>query len=361
MMDYANFDASGFASDEKFLLWVKHPDKDQNAFWAKWLDDHPHKKAEVEEARRMILAVLSDNHNFPAAHEKEVLWSRIETGLDGEKTGRRVPGIMKWSLAAATSALCVVAAFLFFRQPSHEATISDASVEDGGSVVMINNEVKPLTLILADGSSIILQSGSSLRYPKIFQPEKREVYLEGQAFFEIVKDSQRPFFVYANHLITQVLGTSFSIRAYDNEPDVTVEVMSGRVSVFPRQNDSDPGDNNPRKEGLVLTPNQQAVYKKEDAKLVKSLFENPSLLSPKEKQVNFEFADARMKDVFDALEAAYGIEIIYDEDVMKNCLLNASLTHESLQVKLTLICKAVNATYEIMDTHIIIYGKGCTE
>jgi hypothetical protein len=129
--------------------------------------------------------------------------------------------------------------------------------------------------------------------------------------------------------------------------------------VFSSQEPKNKIDSNPRKEGLVLTPNQQAIYTQEDAKLTKSLFENPTLLSIPGSKVNFEFADANMQNVFDAVEEAYGVDIVYDEDVMKNCYLNASLTDESLQVKLALICRAVNATYEIMDTHIIIYGKGC--
>jgi transmembrane sensor len=168
--------------------------------------------------------------------------------------------------------------------------------------------------------------------------------------------------VYANELVTKVLGTSFSIRAYDNEPNVIVEVRSGKVSVFAQPTGTvAQASDSPRREGLVLSPNQQAVYSREDARLTKSLFENPSLLIPDEEQRSFEFVDAKMQDVFAALEKAYGVEIVYDEEIMSGCYLNASLTDESLQVKLSLICKAVNATYEIMDTHIIVYGKGCTE
>ena len=89
--------------------------------------------------------------------------------------------------------------------------------------------------------------------------------------------------------------------------------------------------------------------------------ESPGLLFKEEEQQSFEVVDARMKDVFADLESAYCVDILYDEGIMDNCYLNASLTDESLQVKLGLICRAVNASYEIMDTHIIVYGKGCND
>jgi hypothetical protein len=111
----------------------------------------------------------------------------------------------------------------------------------------------------------------------------------------------------------------------------------------------------------VLTPNQQAVYSRTDSKLVKSLVASPSVLSPTIASYNFEFADTPMKDVFSTLEEAYGIEIVFDEEVMANCYLNAALTNESLEDKLALICKAINARFEVMDAHIIIYGQGCTK
>ena len=94
--------------------------------------------------------------------------------------------------------------------------------------------------------------------------------------------------------------------------------------------------------------------------MTKSLVENPAVLMPPARR-NFEFADAPISEVFEAIEEAYGVEIVFDEQALASCYLNASLDDVALYDKLKLICRGINASYEIMDSHIIIYGKGCRE
>ncbi|HLT79865.1 MAG TPA: FecR domain-containing protein [Cyclobacteriaceae bacterium] len=363
MKHYADFDAGDLAQDELFVRWVKNPTPELESQWAAWLSEHPEKAEEVDEARRMILAVLSEPEHFPSQYEKDLMWNRVqhEIWLEGR------PSVWHSNLLRIAALLLLSGGLSYFAYLySQKVDITTQSTQAGTSIPeyseRVNNGAYPLKMILSDGSSIVLQPNSSLRYPQSFGSDNRQVFLEGEALFDIARDPHRPFLVYANELVTRVLGTSFSVRAYDNEPNVIVEVRSGKVSVFAQPTDEDTKKpDSPRREGLVLSPNQQAVYSREDARLTKSLFDNPSLLIPEEEQRSFEFVDARMRDVFGALEKAYGVEIVYDEEIMQGCYLNASLTDESLQVKLSLICKAVNATYEIMDTHIIVYGSGCTE
>lgn len=360
MEDYSDFTAADFVQDDNFVRWVKRADPISDRFWVSWLEENPHKAEEVDEARRMILAVLIEPEHFPTDYQKGMMWNRVEHGIWMDKK----PSVWQnnflriAALLLLTGMLSYTAYYLTHDISS--LTNTDEQVVANEYSERINNSANPLKMILGDGSSIVLQPNSSLRYPQSFSADSREVYLQGEALFDISKDARRPFFVYANELVTKVLGTSFSVRAYKDEPNVIVEVREGQVSVFSKESQAvETNEGGQRREGLVLSPNQQAVYSRDDERLVKSLFENPSLLIPEEAQQSFEFVDARMKYVFDALENAYGVDILYDEEIMSNCYLNASLTDESLQVKLALICKAVNATYEIMDTHIIVYGKGC--
>jgi ferric-dicitrate binding protein FerR (iron transport regulator) len=363
MKDYPDFDASNLAQDELFVRWVKHPTPELENWWAAWLAEHPDKEEELKEARRMVLAVLSEPERFPSEHQKEMMWNRVQR----EIWLQQKPSVWHNNLLRIAALLVISGglsyfAFLYTNKDDSKAQMAQANTPAAEYSERVNNSAYPLKMILSDGSSIVLQPNSSLRYPQSFNSDSREVYLEGEALFDIARDPHKPFLVYANELVTKVLGTSFSVRAYEDEPNVIVEVRSGKVSVFAQPTGSEvKKSDNPRREGLVLSPNQQAVYSREDARLTKSLFENPSLLIPEEEQRNFEFVDAKMRDVFAALEKAYGVEIVYDEEIMNGCFLNASLTDESFETKLSLICKAVNATYEIMDTHIIVYGRGCVE
>jgi hypothetical protein len=138
---------------------------------------------------------------------------------------------------------------------------------------------------------------------------------------------------------------------------VLIQVMTGQVSVFKDNSDKQSADK--KIEGVVLMPNQQVIYERQQMKMTKSLVENPSVLKPVN-QMEFEFVDAPVKEVFESIEESYGIDIVYDEELLANCYLNASLDDVPLYDKLKLICKGINATYEIMDAHIIIYGKGCS-
>ena len=89
-------------------------------------------------------------------------------------------------------------------------------------VEQTNNSNKPQIITLSDGSSVLLQPNSKLSYPKIFTGNERKVYLSGEGFFEISKNPKKPFFVYANEIVTKVVGTSFRVKAYSDQPDVEV-------------------------------------------------------------------------------------------------------------------------------------------
>jgi ferric-dicitrate binding protein FerR (iron transport regulator) len=89
-------------------------------------------------------------------------------------------------------------------------------------------------LALADGSTVHLQPRSTLRYPQQFTDAKREVFLQGEAFFDIARNPVKPFLVVTDKVVTTVLGTSFTVRAYPEQPQALVMVRTGRVRVSPR-------------------------------------------------------------------------------------------------------------------------------
>ena len=206
---------------------------------------------------------------------------------------------------------------------------------------------------LADGSRVELQQGGHLRYRSELAGAQREVYLTGDAFFAVKKNPKKPFVVYANGLVTKVLGTSFRINAQPDAATVTVAVKTGRVSVYPHQ-ESPAGD--PESKGMVLAPNQKAIFSRDAATLRKTLTEAPRLLDPTQ---SFRFDNAPAARVFAAIERAYGIDIIFDEDGMQHCNLTMNIDREDLFQKLDVICKLLNAQYKLIDAQVVVYSKGC--
>jgi transmembrane sensor len=211
-------------------------------------------------------------------------------------------------------------------------------------------------LQLPDASRVTLQPGSSLRYATALAGPRREVYLEGEAFFQVHKNPQRPFLVFTNQVVTTVLGTSFDVKAYPGQAQALVAVREGKVAVQPRETaqlDATPA--HPAKLGVLLLPNQQVVYSVASRRLKKELVDKPVVLVP---QV-FEFEERPVAEVFAALEKAYGVPIHYDRQKLAGCTVSITFYDEPLFEKLGLLCRSLGAYYTLADTQITIHSTGC--
>ncbi|TDB62336.1 FecR family protein [Arundinibacter roseus] len=361
-MNYDQYLAEDFAADDYFKEWVCEPTPETQAFWQAFLAGYPERYYQVEEARRLVIG-LNGIDRAAAVPEWQVnrLWSRIEESIATLEAPYRQ---QLWrrdyvlQLAAAVVLLLGTGWGYYVWQEQEKASDSPVAEQSTSPVweEAVNEANKTMTIQLSDGSTVRLEKNSHLRYPKDFEGTERQVYLTGDAFFEIQKNPNRPFLVYANGLITKVLGTSFYIHAHQEAPDVTVSVRSGRVSVYA---DVPNPKADPEAGGVVLTPNQKAIFQRKDASISKSLVEKPILLMERAPAQLFAFESASARQVFDALEKAYGVEVLFDEELMKECQLTLNLTHENLYQKLEVICKVLGAEYKLIDGQIIIYSRGC--
>jgi ferric-dicitrate binding protein FerR (iron transport regulator) len=369
-MDYQNFKIEDFLLDASFIAWAKSNEND--AFWQSFLLANPKQKAVVEHAKNMILAART----HVDAHQKERLKAHIFNQIELEEIHEvRKPKMRRLfyvALAAAASVALLVSAWFFYAKNS----LSSREGTEGGQFVyqelvkkaetplleVFNEKEKPQLVILSDKSSVLLQKGSRLSYPKNFDSvSKRIVYLSGEAFFEVEKNPEKPFVVYANELVTKVLGTSFNVKAYSYDKNVIVTVKTGKVTVATNKDIQEKEAFSSRNtEGVILTPNQQIVFNRNDAQILKSLVQTPALQElPAIQKLSFEFDDTPVSKVFDLLEKAYSVDIVYDEDLLKSCKLTAKMTDEHLFEKLKLICIAIDAEYQIIDAQIVIHSKGC--
>lgn len=209
---------------------------------------------------------------------------------------------------------------------------------------------------LPDGSLITLHPGSSLRYATGLAGPKREVYLEGEAFFQVSKNPSRPFLVFTKQVVTTVLGTSFRVKAYAGSKEASVAVREGKVSVQARdQAQLDATPTKPAAHGVVLLPNQQVVYSVAKRHLRKELVDKPVVLVPQ----SFEFEERPVTEVLAALEKAYGVPIVYDKAKLTGCTVSIAFYDEPLFEKLGLLCKSLGAYYTLSETQITIHSTGC--
>ena len=217
-------------------------------------------------------------------------------------------------------------------------------------VVYRNALAHDTRVALPDGSAVTLTPASQLKYPRAFAGPQRTVYLTGEAFFEVFHDARHPFSVYTEQVVTTVLGTTFRVRAYAGQAEAQVQVRTGAVRVRPRTAGAIA-----LTAGVVVRPNQQAVYSVGRGQLRRELVPQPVLLAPQA----FVFDDRPVAEVLTALQKAYGIAIEYDAATLRHCTLNLSLGQEPLFEKLDIICQTLGASYEKTDGRILFHSQPC--
>jgi hypothetical protein len=207
---------------------------------------------------------------------------------------------------------------------------------------------------------VTLKPHARISFPVKFSPDKREVYLTGEASFHVSKDSKRPFLVYANELVTKVLGTTFTVNAPDAAQKTTVEVTEGKVSVFRQTDYFDTKDQKVlQSKGLVLMTNQKVVFERASSHMLKTLRDSPEVISSGNNYKTFDFVNEPASVVLADLRDAYQVDIIFDKDLLGGCPITASLTNQPLFEKLDIICEVIEAHYEMLDGKIVVYSKGC--
>jgi ferric-dicitrate binding protein FerR (iron transport regulator) len=219
-----------------------------------------------------------------------------------------------------------------------------------------NTTHRQQTVFLPDSSKVTLQPESDLKFSTAFNTANREVFLEGEASFEVTHNPKVPFVVFANEVTTKVLGTTFIIRAIKNEPRITVVVKTGKVSVYadPKKAATSTAANE-----IILTPNQQVVYDKKQNELSKTIVEKPRVIVPQEEVRRMRFEDAPLGEIFKALEKAYGVDIEFDEEQFSSCAMTTVISDDDFFDRLDIICDAMGIGYTKEKDRIVISGAGC--
>lgn len=363
--------------NDDFIAWVLHPDESSNRRWQEYLTTFPGKMETVEDAKGYVILLAEDTgRHKPTPEQSDRMRQVVESYIHQEKeeeTEIRLDSTKegfdwrRWRVAASVALLVGIGAvsYPYLNQLQESlAVTSEASIDETAMLRRTNQTDKPMTIILADGSSVVLLPGSVLEYATAEHSKRREVTLVGRAFFEIVKNRDKPFFVYTDGVATKVLGTSFLIDAPAGREAIKVEVKTGQVSIFPLSR-------NPSKEeradadkselrGLLVGQDEKVAVSRLDGKPIKI---NEILVKTAVKkdisEQAFVFDETPASEVFGALELAYNVEIEYDSQTMGACPLNATLVGEPFMKKLNVICAALDARYEMKENLVTITGRGC--
>ncbi|SOE21025.1 protein of unknown function [Spirosomataceae bacterium TFI 002] len=365
-MEYKHFQTEDFIKDEVFIRWVKYGENE--SFFQEFILENPHKKSCIEEACGIVKLLVKAESGESINIDQSSVWSHISDKLEEPQTIPKTVFLSKVKHFKWTKTFWAAAALLIIglvskgvldntqRETISYTELLEVAEKQTKLIEKVNNSSEPLLVELTDGSTILLSPSAKVSYPTKFDESKRQVFLSGEAFFDVIRNPRKPFFVYANEVVTKVLGTSFTIKAEDDDNNVVVSVKTGRVSVF-QQNKIDLID--PEEKGLIITPNQQIVFSRKEESLKKSLVNSPILVQDLSFFKERSFEDKPVTEVLKVVEEAYGVHIIYDADQLSNCIITTTLADESLYSKLDVLCKTIGASYKVIDAQIVIQSGGC--
>lgn len=219
--------------------------------------------------------------------------------------------------------------------------------EYGGYEKLSSQQGKEL-IELNDGSVITLNEGSTLKYSVSQKSDERKVILSGEAFFEVARDTLRPFIVVAGETVVEVLGTSFNIRAYKATETIEVTVQSGMVSMAEKRSSE---------KQILLQPGHTGLYNKTEKHLEFLSNADPNTFAWKTGELVFN--ETRLSDVVKVLNRVYRVSLKIENEALADCPLTVSFTDQEFSAVLNVIINTFDLQAERRDGNIYLTGSGC--
>jgi ferric-dicitrate binding protein FerR (iron transport regulator) len=298
--------------DIKLFLKGK-PSLKGEEIWNKWYD---HQKDFFDPA----LIIESDR-------------SKLKKEIRQIKKSEKVFFLQNRNWAIAASLLLLMGLSFFVYQSSINTITKQYATKPG----------EHAKIMLSDGTKIWLNAGSRLKYPAKFKGDTREVYLTGEAFFDVAKDKKHPFIIHTDKMDTKVLGTSFNVQAYPDHATQEVSVLTGRVNV----------KSIVTQENVYVTPGQKVVFKSKSNKL--QAFTDIPLNSISLWRKNIiVFEDAPLPEVIATINRKYNVTIEIGNKNLNNLKISAYFKELPVEQVVALVCNIINADYKLESGTYII-------
>ncbi|MBD8487822.1 FecR domain-containing protein [Echinicola sp. CAU 1574] len=352
---YQDYRIEDFLTDESFIRWAKGAESD--IAWEAIFEQYPHLIPLAEEAKDTI-SVLNFSEIKVNKQRTSDLLQKINKRIEKQENGGKEANIValhgryehyrpqrnngwKW-VAAMMTGIGLFISFLFLQRANQPSS----TIPQIAFLTKTTQMGQKLTTRLSDGTIVMLNAGSSIKCEEVFNDTVRYVTLEGEAFFDVAKDS-RPFRVKANGTLTTALGTSFNIK--QNGDKVSISLVTGKVGVNMQSKEG-------MEESTLLIPGEQvAVEIKDEIRFVKGKFDVSEVLAWKRGILSFRHVGS--EEVWEELEKWYGVEVVLINKQVANQAWDytGSFDNESLENVLGSIGFVKDFEFKIEDDKVIIY------
>jgi ferric-dicitrate binding protein FerR (iron transport regulator) len=272
--------------------------------------------------------------------DTERAWQKVRERIQQQKAqpGRRRKSLIYTITTAAAAAVIVftMVTFYLINRQDGPATVKMVSISTKAG--------ERRQIALADGSKVWLNAETSIKYPETFDGDNREVYLDGEAYFEVAHNPSKPFTVHTGDLDTRVLGTSFNVMAYPESEDIEIALDEGKVRV------------NDNKDTLFLEPGFEATYGKANRNITKGAIAGKH----NEWRNNvIHFENIMLAEAVKTLERWYAITVKIDENKLKTCPITASFENQDAETVLEIIATTLSIEIEKKDNIYYLKGQNC--
>ncbi|MFY0652440.1 MAG: FecR family protein [Cyclobacteriaceae bacterium] len=338
-MNNNNYTLEELIADESFVLWAYGEGGTQ---WDEWVNANPGNGELADKAQEMIASMKFKGYAL-TDDKVEQIKQRIEVNIESEG-GKVIPIQSRWKkwtkVAAVVAVLLASAVVLYTKRESESTTVLspiaikylDKTTPKGARV----------TFKLSDGSTVNLNANSKLIYPESFDEDNREVYLEGEAFFDVAENVEKPFIVTTGDIQTKVLGTTFNIKALTSSENIEVALVTGSISL----------SNLKSSESLLLKPDEMGTYNGSSQPIIKSLYDRERVLGWKEQLLTFSNTD--FSEVIESLENWYGVSFVIKSKKKFTKGFTGKYKNKSLETVMKGLSFSYEFNFRISDKVIII-------
>ena len=307
-----------------------------------WKSASPENSLVVEAVQKAweLSATSPEMPSVDLDQEFSLLEKKINEEKPGEPNREKIrPLRRRWMSIAAAFLILIIAAFAL------RTFLFDGT---SAQLVEFHSENVQQTITLSDESMVTLNKNSQLKYPEQFNRKTRKVYLSGEAFFEIKRDVNRPFRIETSKEEITVLGTSFNVRAIEDEEKITVFVAEGKVRLQLIG----------QAEHVILEKGEEGTSDRTTGKVTKKLEPNENQLSWRTKLLNFD--ETPISSVLQTLEQSYDVKFIIDDLTVKDCPFTSRFDNEELDIILQTIAAVLELEIEKINSDTLrLKGGNC--
>lgn len=324
-----------FLFDADFKKWVLHPDEEGTLFWNNFMNENPELKMEFLDAKKIVSALGIEENQLQKSEVKE-LWKDIKSySKKANKKNRKHFRIAALLAAAVLAGIIIVTNVIRVNTPEQ--------------TVVSSNYGELKEIILPDDSRVTLNGNSKITYSTHWDNEKtREVWLEGEAFFNVTKKpgtGQAKFLVHAEEVTVEVLGTSFNVT--NRKANTKVILSTGSIKLH--------FDNISNVKEIAMIPGDYIEYSKTDSRITKKKV-NPDIYSAW--TVNkLMFDDISLFELTQIIQETYGLNVEISDSVLNRKRIKIAAPTNDVDVLLKTLEKLLNLDIQREGDHVKIDNK----